>query len=621
MIVPMKHLTLLCVAAEQQNALEKLRDLGCVHLELLQADDSSDFRTAVGQRATVQQAISILKDAAAGKPVQPAQNKSADNELFSSARFEAALPQIPVKGAFAKAQAIVALATERSYCVNALARLADERAKYAPFGSFDTALPMQLAKEGLAVQLFKLPASADVPEVKRGMIRILSADAKNQYGVLIGVDEKPEACETIPLPALSQDDLTRLSQSAAARVEKISQSLKAVVPVEAELNAELLKQDDRVAFAQAADTMQTQGAVAWITGWMPAPREGEVRSTARLQAWGILLRDPEAGEYPPTLLEPPRLFKPVVALFKGLGIAPAYTESDVSVPFFCFFSIFFAMLVGDGGYGAIILALTLWAWHKAGRKAPKSWFILLTCFAVATIIWGALTNTWFGASPRCLSNPVSHWFDSAPGMPDEKYHHIMLFCFTIGVVHLGIARIWNAILLFPDTKFLAEVGWAGVLGFMYVITCSIVGIFPGVPQFMYYVLGVSIFFLFFFSLKKSELKTNGIALGMLPLNIVSTLGDIISYVRLFAVGLASVKVAQNFNGMAVGLNIPVWLKIIPMALILLLGHGLNFAMAGLSILVHAVRLNTLEFSNHKGISWSGFAFKPFKRESADAARS
>ena len=106
---------------------------------------------------------------------------------------------------------------------------------------------------------------------------------------------------------------------------------------------------------------------------------------------------------------------------------------------------------------------------------------------------------------------------------------------------------------------------------------------------------------------------------MLPLNIMSALGDIISYVRLFAVGLASVKVAEIFNSMATGLissEHSLWLNAImavAMVAILVVGHGLNLALAGLSILVHAVRLNTLEFSNHKGISWAGYAFRPFTR--------
>ena len=102
---------------------------------------------------------------------------------------------------------------------------------------------------------------------------------------------------------------------------------------------------------------------------------------------------------------------------------------------------------------------------------------------------------------------------------------------------------------------------------------------------------------------------------------MSALGDVISYVRLFAVGLASVKVAENFNDMALSIfncTDMIWLKpvtAIGMILVLLIGHGLNFAMAGLSILVHAVRLNTLEFSNHKGVTWAGYAFSPFRKTS------
>ena len=99
---------------------------------------------------------------------------------------------------------------------------------------------------------------------------------------------------------------------------------------------------------------------------------------------------------------------------------------------------------------------------------------------------------------------------------------------------------------------------------------------------------------------------------MLPLNIISSMGDIISYLRLYAVGLASVKVAQNFDTMAAGLGMPLLLKIPVMVLILLAGHAINFAMGGLSILVHAVRLNTLEFSGAKGVTWSGHEFKPFR---------
>jgi V/A-type H+-transporting ATPase subunit I len=374
-----------------------------------------------------------------------------------------------------------------------------------------------------------------------------------------------------------------------------------------DMQAEVDRLSEESLFATADGAMQADGAVVWITGWLPADQEDELRGAARENAWGLLIRDPQEDETPPTLLRPPRLFRPVLALFKGLDISPAYTEADVSVPFFCFFAIFFAMLVGDGGYGALILIATFYARRKL-PKAPRAPFILMTCFAIGTIIWGTLSNTWFGTHPGFADNTASRWLNH----PEDGINNMMLLCFTLGLTHLSIARLWNFVILFPDTKALAELGWVGVLAFMYCMSCGIVGIFA-VPTFIYPVFAVSLVLIFLFTLKRNELKTNGIELGMLPLNIVSALGDIISYVRLFAVGLASVKVAENFNSMAINMGLPLWAKILPLALILLLGHGLNLAMASLSILVHAVRLNTLEFSNHKGITWAGYAFKPFKR--------
>ena len=367
---------------------------------------------------------------------------------------------------------------------------------------------------------------------------------------------------------------------------------------------------DKIAFESAKELVGEQGELAYVSGWIPEPARGTFAAAVHENGWGALLREPADGELPPTLIEPPKMFRPMKALFSGLGIAPAYTEADVSVPFMCYFSIFFAMLVGDGAYGAIFLAATL----ALRKKLPKSWFILLTVFSSATVLWGLLSNTWFGAGiPWCADWPTVKW------LADPSYHNMMLLCFTIGVSHLMLARVWNGICRAPDSTCIAEFGWAGILLFMYLVTNSIVGIFPGIPQWGFWVLGVSVVAVFGFSVKPSELKTRGAELGMLPLNIMSALGDIISYVRLFAVGLASVKVAENFNSMATGLlssDNALWLNAlmcVAMVAILIVGHTLNLAMAGLSILVHAVRLNTLEFSNHKGVSWSGYAFNPFKK--------
>jgi V/A-type H+-transporting ATPase subunit I len=97
------------------------------------------------------------------------------------------------------------------------------------------------------------------------------------------------------------------------------------------------------------------------------------------------------------------------------------------------------------------------------------------------------------------------------------------------------------------------------------------------------------------------------------LNSISAFSDIISYIRLFAVGLAGIEIAKSFNAMAQGMMTnPA--GIVFGIIVIVLGHGLNMAMSGLSVIVHGVRLNVLEFSNHLGLEWSGFSYKPFREQ-------
>ena len=548
MIVPMKHLDLLCVAGDKENTLKALRELGAVHLDLASAQ-GAEVTEEKGLAADAEKAVRLIQK----------YRKELPEGLSASQPFEGPLPG----GVLELADTVDALKSQAD-------QLEREIKKYAPYGDFDPALARKLIDLGIDVA---------------------------------SVAELPEKLPAKRLSAM-ESDLASLRAEIAAKGAQIAsadeQSILALYPQLA----------DRVAFAAAKELISEQGAIACIAGWVPAPAVESLRQAVSRNGWGVLLRDPVDGELPPTLVEPPKLFRPMQALFAGLGIAPAYTEADVSVPFMCYFSLFFAMLVGDGAYGAIFLAGTL----AMRKKLPRSWFVLLTVFSSATVLWGVLSNTWFGAPLPFLRHlPTVEW------LGDTSYHNMMLLCFTIGVSHLMLARLWNGICRAPDSTCIAEFGWAGVLLFMYLVTNSIVGIFSGIPTWAYSVFGVSLVAVFGFSVKPSELKTRGAELGMLPLNIMSALGDIISYVRLFAVGLASVKVAENFNTMATGLvssEHALWVNVLmslAMVAILVIGHGLNLAMAGLSILVHAVRLNTLEFSNHKGVSWAGYAFKAFKK--------
>ena len=552
MIVKMLHLDLVCLAKDKEKTLTQLRDLGAVHLDLSSAQGAT-VAAAKGAAADAEKAVRlILKARGKEKDINIHERSVAD---------------------------ILAIDADRETLKTAKDELERTIRTYEPYGDFDPELAERLLKdvEGLRDVV---PLPEKLPPMRLSKMR-----------------EKLERIEnriTIDIAKLAGSDENAILKKYPALADKI-------------------------AFESAKELVGEQGELAYVSGWIPVTRSEAFLTAVRENGWGALLREPADGEIPPTLIDPPKLFRPVTALFSGLGIAPAYTESDVSVPFFCYFTIFFAMLVGDGGYGALILALTIFGWFKTRNQrtlVTKSWLTLLTVFSSATVLWGLLSNTWFGAGiPWCADWPTVKW------LADPSYKNMMLLCFTIGVSHLMIARIWTGITIINDRRCLAQFGWAGVVLFMYLVTNSIVGIFSGIPTWAFWMFGVSLVLVFGFTLKGDELKTRGVELGMLPLNIMSALGDVISYVRLFAVGLASVKVAENFNDMALSIfncTDMIWLKpvtAIGMILVLLIGHGLNFAMAGLSILVHAVRLNTLEFSNHKGVTWAGYAFSPFRKTS------
>ncbi|MBO7721131.1 MAG: hypothetical protein J6T01_01855 [Kiritimatiellae bacterium] len=563
MIVKMKHLDIVCIAAGREEALERLRSLGAVHLDLGGAAGAGVAR-ARGEIEAAERAVHMIRSA------------RAEYAKISGAKEK---PETRMR----KVGEVLELAADRAELLSAVEALDREIKEFDPYGDFDPALAKKLIDRGVD---FGEALPARLPEMRLSAMRERRESLLNRANV------------------------------AAAKMACTDEN--AVLAKHPELR-------ERMEFEQARELMTERGAVCAVSGWLPAPEAESFKAAAREAGWGFLLREPADGETPPTLIEPPKPFMPMKALFRGLGIAPAYTESDVSVPFMCYFSLFFAMLVGDGGYGAIFLAATL----ALRRKLPRSWFVLLTVFSFSTIAWGFVSDTWFGAHLFLKAQetrelvPRWPWAGALVGpalwLGDVSYHNMMLLCFTIGVSHLMLARVWNGVCRLPDSTAVAEFGWAGVLLFMYLVTNFIVGIFTGIPQWAYWVFGASLVCVFGFTVKPSQLKTRGAELGMLPLNIMSALGDIISYVRLFAVGLASVKVAENFNAMATGLVAgadAVWFKAlmsVAMVAVLVVGHGLNLAMAALSILVHAVRLNTLEFSNHKGVSWAGYAFRPFKR--------
>ena len=592
MIVPMRHATLLALANTRAETLGHLRELGVMHVTVANADAP---RVRDAQRVCVEteQAIALVKRAMKGARVfQPGPTRPG---------WKTRAP-LNVADVLQIGREISDLEAERE-------SLRREEQRYAPFGEFDPAQAHALAADKIPVTLFRCPAKK-FPFATDATCVSLGKCGVEICAVAFGEITLPAFCIAVELPAQNLADTRARLADIRAEIETRNAALVASGEHLPKFQNELSGGREQSVFATAWESMGSHGVVDSIEGFMPAEDVPKLEAAAARHGWGFVLRDPVPSDNVPVLLRPPKIFRPILELLKFLNIAPAYHESDVSVSFYIFFTLFAAMILGDAGYGLVIALALLGARWKMRGNMPRPVFMFGMALGVATLLWGVLTASYFGipveSLPRFLVHPLAQWFGDSNNM--------MLFCFILGAAHLGLARLWNAILLFPNLKFLSQAGWIGVLAGIFFFICSIVIEGFAMPGFTVPLTGVGAALVMLFTVGRGEFKTNGVQLVMMPLTLFSAMGDLISYLRLFAIGLASAQVAQNFNLMAVGVELPLWLKIPVVLLIVLFAHALNLVLGGISVVVHAVRLNTLEFANAKGVTWAGSAYRPFKAQ-------
>ena len=370
---------------------------------------------------------------------------------------------------------------------------------------------------------------------------------------------------------------------------------------------------DAAEFDRAADAMMEFGEISVLKGFVPQPEIDALRKAASANGWGLLIVDPTTeDEDVPVLLKNNRFTRIIKPLFDFLGIAPGYWEIDISGGVLIFFTIFYAIIVGDAGYGILFGVISLFGLRAAKRKpallAPMR---LLLILSVAATIWGALCGSWFGLSTipgTQIAIPGLECFRDFASST-AKQANIQFFCFILAVCQLSLGRIWRTIRERNWRSAISNFGWMLIIWGNFFLTVRLI-VYPGeFPKFMYGLYGAGLLMVMLCGVNWK----NAAAIFQFPFDIIGSFTDVLSYIRLFAVTLAGACIAGSFNGMGFNLgDVSVWL--IPAGLLVAaIGHVLNIALALLSVLVHGVRLNTLEFSNHTGLSWSGQAFNPFKK--------
>ena len=602
MIVEMKKITLLCMAQSRATTVKALRELGVVHITGVEPREHADLSRA---REHLERATHALR------AFDMVELNDDDRKAARLAASESDLtgPQL--------VQRVLELDTKRQDLVEEIDRLETECRRIAPFGDFDPAQILDLRRRGLDVGLFRASVrdSVEAPS-DNAILSVVGSDENYRFFVVAGpaatlaTDALPDHWDEMELPAESLSHLQKHVEHRSEELSEVVADLKQWWGCRDRIQHVATGTSDEVRMLEVREGMSEEGAVAWIEGFAPATQTADLEKAAAANGWGLVLAEPDPDEAVPTLVKYPAWVRPIKAVFQLLEITPGYNEADISVAFLLFFSFFFGMLAGDAGYGLLFLIMT-WIGRRKMPKAPSYPFTLLYVLSTVTIVWGVLSGNAFGitAWPAPLNSLKLQW------LQDQK--NVMGLSFFIGAVHLSLARIWNAIVRWPALEALAQIGWVCMTWTMfYVAQAMVLG--GTIPTWIFGVFGVGILLIVLFMTPVKRLKTDWINHAILPLDIVSNFVDVVSYIRLFAVGMATLAVAESFNKMAMGVGFGSIPTGFGAALILLAGHTLNILLFGLGVLVHGVRLNTLEFSKHKEMQWSGFPYKPFSRSQPTA---
>ena len=604
MIVPMKKLTLLCVAHDRGATLDALRGLGVLHVTPVTSPASTGLEDAR------EKAAGLLR-------------------LLEAVPVAAELP--PTGRDLATVIADVgSLLDLRKEWTERLESLKAELERTAPFGAFDPADVRALAKKGIVLKLYRAPAKSVLPLPAGATAQKMDVRKADAYWALFANQPFDWAgAEEQKLPEGATDQLQFEAERLAVGLAGIAEELKRTAGDRALLEKASAAAAADVKFQEVRAGMGTSEKIAYVRGFVPADEVARVQAAAQTHGWGLLVEEPGPQDDVPVKLSPPRWATPIKAVFQGIDILPAYHEADVSAVFMLFFSLFFAMIIGDAGYGAIFVGLTLWA----RQKLPTDAFRLLLTTSAATIVWGLVTGTVFGISPDILARAG---FDKIqiPFLTDpvKAAPNVMGLCFLIGAVHITVGHLWNVAELVRAKKLkaLEQFGWVLTTWFMFFLADSMVlnGNMVGYlhltdaqSALLWKALGgtmaLGTALILLFMMPPKEIKDGWFNLALLPLNLVGNFTDVVSYVRLYAVGTAGFAVANAFNTMIFAGDKP-WWGLVLGAVFAFLAHTLNVLLCVMGVLVHGIRLNTLEFSNHKGITWSGSAYRPFAKPEAAA---
>lgn len=586
MITQMKKYTFLVFHRDYEPFLTQLRDLGVVHI--------------------TQKAAGLIEN---------------DEKLQAALQHEDELRHLLKQGAPDQ------LLAERANIEQSIADAQTAAQQAAVWGDFDPARIQQLKDAGYTLRFFACGTSTF--QEKWG-IKVSENEGKTYFVTVNENNENDVALENdatlLPAPEKSAaqymqevEHLKGLMAAANARIE--AWRLANLEDIKEQLK-EARQNIDWQRVTLSTDKL-AEGSLCLFEGFCPIDKEAELN--AMLESAQVYFESEEPAKEDNTPIELKnnfytRLFEPITRLYS----LPNYAELDPT-PFFApFFMLFFGLCLGDGGYGLVILLAGLAVIFKAPKL--KEWGWLGVFMGLTTMVVGILTGMFFGINLEevAVLAPVKQYFitetNATVHFMGGAYHPMMVFAILIGIFQILFAMGFKVvkITLRDGFKYAAyDCAWLVALVTLIVWFALSGSLSPIGLYTIYGILGLCALFILFYSNPDRKVLLLNVGGGLWgTYNMVSgLLGDVLSYIRLFALGLAGGILGNVFNALALqaGGACPSWIGWLPTLLILVFGHSLNFALCLISSVVHPMRLTFVEFYKNAGFEGGGKEYKPFAK--------
>ncbi|MBQ7644189.1 MAG: ATPase [Spirochaetales bacterium] len=599
MIEKMKKIIVVAPQEKKASLLAGIRDLGVIHISEKASPDA-----ALSARLSE---LSKIRSTLAEMP------KTEQKEAISGVAFESVH------------NSLVAAIEEKRRISDELVKMKVERESLAKWGDFNPEDLRMLCDKGLELSFYLL-GKKEVDALDE-QVRYISLRSIDKQCAIAVVGELPQSYSSsrfvLPQKGLSQVDAEIASKT--ARVAELETVLNQSACYIASYDKAIASLTDEIVYNSVDRGASTEEGLSLLCGFIPESDLSAFKDKAKAGSWAYALDDPTEEDPVPTKVRYNKVTKMMKPLFDMLGTVPGYREYDISMWFLLFLSLFFGMIIGDAAYGAIFLALGVVLNIKTKKCSNLN--LLLYVMSIATVVWGSLTGTWFGSEkameipllkalviPSIANYPQYFGVDSGAAQ-----NALMKFCFAVGTIQLSLACIMNVIRKWKEKSLalVADFAWlAMIISIYFLALMLVIGDPVNVKIIFAVIIGGLLTVIVFGGQAPGQSFGKGLKAGLggaftTFLNTISAFGNVMSYIRLFAVGMASLAIAQSFNGMASPM-LKGWAFPAGM-LILFIGHALNIVMGLLSVVVHGVRLNLLEFSGQLGMEWAGIPYEPFRK--------